>query len=241
MMELKADLHIHSVLSPCGDWSMSPSAIFEKAKQKNLDIIALTDHNSIYNNEALIQCAEESDLMIIPGIELQTREDVHILGYFRNYDKINAFYSVFKKSLPAVKNVPEQMGSQIIVDRNDNVIEEMGNFLVVSSSMDIDSTLNLIHDFNGLAIASHVDRMAYSIISQLGFIPDGIQLDGIETVSDYKDDRFISICNSDAHYIEDIGKQYSIIETANNSENGFDILKESLNTHSIRCFKEVNE
>ena len=239
-MFLKSDLHIHSVLSPCGDWSMSPSAIFEKAKTEHLDIISLTDHNAIENIEALMKCAEQSNLKVIPGIEIQTREDIHMLGYFKDHHTITEFYNAFRKTLPIVKNIPEKMGSQIIVNEKNEVINEMGNFLVVSSSLSIDNAIKMIHDFGGICIASHVDRMAYSIISQLGFIPEGINLDAIETIFNYKHEQLISICNSDAHYIDDIGKRFSIIECKESSKDGFDILFKSIKENSIRCFKEAD-
>ncbi len=235
-MRINLDMHIHTVLSPCSDWSMSPKSICEKAKDLNLDVISVTDHNAIQNIPAAIDAGRESGVTVIPGIEMQTREEVHILGYFSDIDRISAFYSEYHLTLPKIKNDPEKNGSQVIVNKDDDVLAECPYFLVVSSELSVEQTIDLIHKHKGIAIAAHVDRKAYSMISQLGFVPKDIELDGIEMFSGrIYEENIPKICSSDAHSIDQIGLKFSQAECEENEIIDFNMFREKLRTHSVKC------
>ena len=239
-MKHRLDLHIHTCLSPCGDWSMSAAAIANMAKHMHLDIIAVTDHNSIANIPAVADACHLMGIEVISGIEIQTKEEVHLLGYFPDFKTISEFYLEFEKYLPFIKCNPDKMGSQIVIDKNDEVVREEEKFLGVSSSLSVEQTIDLIHKHKGIAFASHVDRKAFSIISQLGFIPDGMKFDGIEIYNSdmpYRE-KYPVICSSDAHYIDEIGKRYSSFSMDKCHEGrGFEIFKEALEKRLIECHK----
>ena len=239
-MKHRIDLHIHTVLSPCGDWSMSPVAIAKMAKHMHLDLISITDHNSIYNIPACEKTCHVMGIEVVPGIEIQTKEEVHLLGYFESYEKISKFYDEYEKTLPYIALDPETQDTEVIVDENDEVITEEKRYLIVSSSLSLEECILLIHKYDGLAVASHVDRSAFSVISQLGFIPEDAEFDGIEIFSTLEGlpEKFPKICSSDAHYIGDIGKKYSSFECEKELEGrAFDILKDKLINRQIICHK----
>lgn len=239
-MKHRIDLHIHTCLSPCGDWSMSPLLIAKMAKHMHLDIIAVTDHNSIANIQPVRETCHMMGIEVISGIEIQTKEEVHILGYFRDNTAIETFYKEFQKTLPMIKCSAENMGSQVVVDKNDEVVREEEMYLGVSSSLSVEQTIELIHSFEGLALASHIDRKAFSLISQLGFIPEGLKLDGIEIFNSIEpyNRKYRIICSSDAHFIDDVGKRYSSFSTEKCiEERGFEIFKDALEQGIIECHK----
>lgn len=239
-MKRRLDLHIHTCLSPCADWSMSASAIAHMAKHMHLDIIAVTDHNAIANIPAVAAACHLMGIEVISGIEIQTKEEVHLLGYFPDFKAISEFYADFEKTLPFIKCDPDKMGSQVVIDKNDEVVREEERFLGVSSSLGVEQAIDMIHGTKGLAFASHVDRKAFSMVSQLGFVPEGIGFDGIEIYSSEKpySDRFPVVCSSDAHYIDEIGRRYSSFSMDKcHEERGFEIFKEALEKRLIECHK----
>jgi len=239
-MRHKADLHIHTCLSPCADWYMSPVQISKMAKFMKLDMIAITDHNSIHNIKGVMDAADLLDVEVIPGIEIQTKEEAHILGYFENLEKIQNFYKEFEKSLPKVKNDPEKMGKEVVVDMYDDVLYEYEYFLGLSSQLSVDEVVSLIHNFGGLAFASHIDRPNFSIVSQLGFIPPDLKLDGVEVVKnvDLYKEKYKIICCSDAHYIDEIGRRYITFDFDGSIENrGFEVFRKVLEENMIECHK----
>jgi len=113
-MRHKADLHIHTCLSPCADWYMSPVQISKMAKFMKLDMIAITDHNAIHNIKGVMDAADLLDVEVIPGIEIQTKEEAHILGYFENLETIENFYKEFEKSLPKVKMILKRWAKRLL-------------------------------------------------------------------------------------------------------------------------------
>ncbi len=213
-MEYKCDMHIHSVLSPCGSWDNTPVNICATAREKDLDIISLTDHNAIYNIPHTMVCCNRKGVYVVPGIEITTREEVHLLGYFETYEKIELFYKEFEKTIPRVKNNADINGYQIIVDDNNNVVKEISHFLNMASNWSIDKCVEKIHEYGGIAILAHIDRAKFSIISQMGFIPPELPIDGIEMKgkkSNYPY-KYPVIFSSDAHYPENIGEDCFLLE-----------------------------
>ena len=204
----KADLHIHTILSPCGDYGMMPGTIVSKAKSMGLDIIAVTDHNSAGNVEAVRKAGEEIGLTVIGGMEICSEEEVHLLSYFdRNEDLFN-MENIVQENLPGV-NDPEAFGDQVFLDSKNNILGISEALLFGATTLSIDHIIELVHQNRGMVLASHVEREAFSIVSQLGYIPKGIPLDGIEIVNPKNgyQYRYPFITCSDAHYLGDIGKR----------------------------------
>ena len=216
LKEYRADLHIHTILSPCTEpTEMSPRAIVEKAHQIGLDCIAICDHNSCENVAPTRKNSLDTDLIVLAGIEITSREEVHTLGLFDCEDEAFKVQEVVYGNLPGV-NDEESFGYQVVVNEEGEVVRFSKKLLIGATTLSLEEIVDLIHSFNGLAIASHIDRDAYSIIGQLGFIPQGLALDALETsprigIEEAKkkfpqcgDYPFITF--SDAHSLNDIGK-----------------------------------
>jgi len=208
-------MHIHTCLSPCGDWGMSPKKIIENSLEKNLDIIGICDHNSAENAEAVIKAAYGKEIRVLPGMEICSKEEVHILSFFETTKQALLMQDYVYDNLPG-KNSPERFGYQIVADENDEVSGENERLLIGATTLKLKELVDKIKFFNGLCIAAHVDRPAFGIISQLGFIPPDLALDAVEIswrvkpaeaimqIPDIK--RFPFIVSSDAHFPADIGK-----------------------------------
>lgn len=214
----KADLHLHTILSPCGDYGMMPGAIVTKAIKTGLDIIAVTDHNSAGNFEAVRIAGEREGLTVIGGMEICSEEEVHLLVYFDRNSDLYKMEQIVHENLPG-ENDPAAFGDQVFLDSNNNILGISRKLLFGATTLNIENIVDLAHQNNGMVLASHVDRESFSILSQLGFIPEGLKLDGIEIVNrELAEGRekimepghlygFPYISCSDAHYIEDIGQR----------------------------------
>jgi len=214
MKEFKADMHIHTCLSPCADLEMSPGNIVKEAKKKGLDIIGICDHNSAENFPAVEKSANKEGIKAIGGIEITSREEVHILGLFGSERDLFFMQEAVYANLQGI-NDEELYGLQAVVNENEEVLGFNNKLLIGATEMSVEEVVDLIHKFNGIAIAAHVDREGFSIISNLGFIPEELKLDALEIVEPSmrtqinRGAEFVFITSSDAHLINDIGKRYS--------------------------------
>jgi 3',5'-nucleoside bisphosphate phosphatase len=215
MFKWSADLHIHTCLSPCAELEMYPSNIIKTALAQSLDMIAISDHNSVDNAQYCIKSAISTNITVLPAIEITTAEEIHILAIFESVENANQMCEIVQANLFG-KNNPDTFGMQVIVNELNQVEGYCEKLLINASALSIEDTINYIHMLNGLAIAAHIDREAFSIINQLGFIPEGLELDGLEVSSNsdiykikQKYHQFSDlpiISNSDAHRISEIGK-----------------------------------
>lgn len=221
-MKYAVDLHIHSALSPCADKDMTPNNIVNMAKLKGLDAIALTDHNSGGNLDAVSACARKHGLIFIPGIELESIEGVHLVCLFPDIESAFKLHRIAYQALAPIPNRTDIFGHQYYMDENDQITGEEERLLVNATSLTIDETLQLVRNLNGAVIPAHVDRPSNSVISNLGWIPDEFNLKYLEISRncdkyDYKAahpelDRYRLIKSSDAHYLGDILERESWIE-----------------------------
>lgn len=212
----RADLHLHTCLSPCGDLDMSPNGVVENALKAGLDIIAVSDHNTAENVRAVIRAARRAGGPdIIPGMEISTQEEVHVLALFETLDNVLKMQEMVYGQMSSKTNRPEVFGDQVVANEDDEVEGFNERLLIGATGYDLADLVKDIHGLNGLALASHLDRESYSLLGQLGFVPPGLGLDGYE-VSKNGDPEAIAallpdneecpiIMNSDAHFIEDIG------------------------------------
>jgi len=215
------DLHIHSVLSPCGDWSMSPKNIIERVKKMNIGVIAITDHHMVENYPAISFWGERMGVLVIPGMEIQTSEEVHIVSLFEDYDTALKFQKDIFNYLPDTKNREEIFGVQVVVNEKDEVERIEERLLNTSISLNVTDTVKKIKEYGGIIILAHVDRPSFSIISNLGFIPKDLFFDFIELSNKTNHNKFISehpelkdkkfLISSDAHYLEDIKEPKTFI------------------------------
>lgn len=213
---LRADLHTHTCLSPCADLKMSPMAIAEQAKIKEIDILGICDHNSAENVPALIKAARKFKICVLPGMEVTSQEEVHILALFDELEPALKLQKIIYDNLPG-ENDEEAFGMQVVVNEDGEVLRFNKKLLIGASTLTLEEVVETIHSLNGLAIAAHVDREGFSIIGQLGFIPDNLRLDALEFSSliSYEEaskkfnPSYPLICSSDAHFLDEIGKCFT--------------------------------
>ncbi|UCD19343.1 MAG: PHP domain-containing protein [candidate division WOR-3 bacterium] len=235
------DLHIHSCLSPCADLMMSPKRIVQAAIAKKLDMIAVCDHNSAENVEATMTVARNTRLTVLPGMEVTSSEEVHVCGIFRDADATLTLQELVYSQLSPGENNAALFGDQIIVNEFDEVEEYNRRLLIGATNLSVERVVAEIHRLGGLAIACHVDRQAYSIIEQLGFVPKNLQLDALEISAATTFDQAVKripqlteypiVSSSDAHSLDEIGK----IATSFKIENpDFDELRQALRRENGR-------
>lgn len=165
------DLHIHSCLSPCGDNDMTPNNIVGMAAISGLEIIAITDHNTCKNAPAVLKVAEEAGILAIPGMELCTSEEAHVVCLFETLEGAMEFDRHIYDSMPHITNRPEIFGEQRILDENDELIGTLDDLLLVASFVGADEVKALCEQYGGTAFPAHVDRDSYSVTAALGSIP----------------------------------------------------------------------
>jgi len=215
----RADLHIHTVLSPCGDLEMSPVNIVKFAKEQRLDIIGITDHNSTKHCKLTRELASRNNIFVLCGTEVTSKEEVHCLTYFETDEQLDAFQLFLDQKLPEISNENNRFGYQVIVDENENIIEEENRLLISAIDASMDQIEQKTHELGGLFIPAHIDRPKFSIISQLGFVPFDLNADAFEISAKTNLDTFLQknkylkdksfIKSSDSHYIEHIGQTHS--------------------------------
>ena len=172
MNKFRADLHVHTVLSPCAEVEMIPPLIVERALELGIDLIAITDHNTSANVYAVQKAAEGTGLTVLPGIELQTREDVHLLCLFASLSDLETWQHKVDLSLPDKLNPADHLGEQFIVDKNGDFIRTEPRLLLTSTTFSIEDTLKRVDELGGLVIPAHVNRTAYGLFPTLGFLAD---------------------------------------------------------------------
>ena len=214
---MRGDLHIHTCLSPCADSSMLPLTIVKEAKRNNLQIIGICDHNSIENVEAVRKAGKREGLAVMGGVEMASQEEVHILGFFDEETSLSDIQDVLYENLSG-ENDEDVFGEQLLADEYDKVTGSNERFLIGATRLSVEGIVDLIHRLGGLAIASHIDRESFSIISQLGYIPSELRLDALEISSLASREKryafsqrydFPVLTSSDAHCLEDIGRSFS--------------------------------
>lgn len=218
-MRLYYDLHMHSCLSPCGDTDMTPNNIVNMSLLKELDVIALSDHNTARNITAVRQAANGTPLLVVPAIEVCTSEEVHMLCLFEDFDACCAFGEYVYDAMPPVLNQPDIFGEQVIMNAMDEPDGTLDKLLINAADISIDRLLALLPDYCGFAVPAHVDKSANSIISNLGFIPPDYGFPCIEVKNPPYECGFDGnvITNSDAHYLEHISEREHFIEAEEKS------------------------
>lgn len=216
MTDYFCDLHIHSCLSPCGDDDMTPANIAGMAALNGLNIVALTDHNSSKNCPAFFEAAKRNGIIPIPGMELTTAEDIHVVCLFRTLDAAMEFDKYVEGRRPPIKNKPEIFGNQRIMDSEDGVIGEEEKLLINAADIPIEEAFAEVLARGGVAYPAHIDRPSNGIVETLGVFPDepkftAYELNDAASDGEYRT-RFPILeglrraVSSDAHYLWDISE-----------------------------------
>lgn len=213
-MKLSYDLHLHSCLSPCGDNDMTPNNIVHMAVLNGLQIIALTDHNSCKNCPAFMAAARRSGILAIPGMEVTTSEEAHVVCLFPELEAAMQFDKEIYARLPAILNRPQIFGDQLILDDQDEPLGTEERLLINAADVSVTRVGSLARQYGGFAFPAHVDKSAYSVLSNLGSIPPECGFTTAEVKNPEvflhapenreKIEGMLTITNSDAHYLWDI-------------------------------------
>jgi len=219
MRTFRTDLHIHTVLSPCGDLEMSPARIVSLAKNQGLNIIGITDHNSTQHCRLIWELAQDEGLVVIPGCEATTREEVHCLCLFPDFDALDEFQQFLDLHLTIIPNKPSIFGYQVLVDAEENILEEIDNYLGAALNISIEELEGKVHELSGIFIPAHIDRPRNSLFSNLGFLPPELKIDALQIskLAEEKTAReryhisaeIALVKFSDAHFPDDLGEIFT--------------------------------
>jgi 3',5'-nucleoside bisphosphate phosphatase len=211
---VKADLHIHTVLSGCAEVEMIPSLILQQAEKKGLNLIAITDHNACHNAEAVMEAARGTSIHVLPGMELQSREEVHLLCLFDTVKSCQAWQEKVFQKLPPLANKENLFGPQYVVNASGDWLWTEERLLATSADLTVEEIVDQVAALGGVAIPAHVDRPSFSLLANLGLIPETLSIQALE-VTPYFDrqrgfrqwpqleDRCL-IVNGDAHRLSEI-------------------------------------
>lgn len=210
------DLHVHSCLSPCASLEMSPSEIVGRVKAAGLDGFALTDHQSARNCEAVVECARRAGVGCLCGLEVCTAEEVHCLALFDAPAQAMEMTDWVYAALPRRVNDPDTFGDQPVVTWDDDVVELEWRILAAACGRTLQDASDRCRELGGVFIAAHVDRMAFSVFSQLGMLPGGGVFDAVE-LSRTADaaawlprvDGLAATRSSDAHNLDDVARVWT--------------------------------
>ena len=211
-MKVRYDLHIHTALSPCGDDDMTPFNIANMAKLNGLDFIAVTDHNSCGNCEAVMKAGDEIGLTVIAGMELETREEVHVVLLFPSLEKAKACETEVRAKMMPVKNRPDLFGEQLLMSETDEVIGREETLLVTATDVGVYEAVELAKRYDGIAFPAHIDRPSHGILEILGGIHSDMGFTTVE-ISQAATDEFVNewqkkgytvVRSSDSHYLHTI-------------------------------------
>lgn len=217
-MELRYDLHIHSALSPCGDGDMTPNNIVNMAKICGLDMIAVSDHNTTGNVAAVMEVGRDLGVTVVPAMELETAEEIHVLCLFPSLESILKFEEEqVKPALPPIQNDPRIFGDQHFMDAEDRVIGEEKRYLINATSISLDGLPELVRSYGGIAIPAHIDKSTKSLVGNFGMVGDYMGFHCFELSRNLPESFIIAtpglgkrpyryIHDSDAHYLQDIGE-----------------------------------
>lgn len=196
---------------------MTPNNIVNMAFVKGLDVISVTDHNACNHSRVIDALASKLDILAIPGMEIQTKEEVHMLCYFPTIELLERFDASLTQYKSTVKNNIKIFGSQYIMDINDQKIGEVENALIMSIDISIEALIELVEKFEGVVVPAHVNKSSNSILSNLGFIPPSLAIHTIEVhqkspINEKILGNYKRVYNSDAHYLESIQEPINSID-----------------------------
>lgn len=218
MKDFAADLHIHTVLSPCADAAMRPPAIVEAALARGIGMIAICDHNATANIGAVREAAA-GDLIVIAGIEITTVEEVHVLGWFGDDAAADAVAAVVRATLPARSGLRGALRAPEVVDALGAIVEHPDAAYESACALPLGHAVGLIRANGGIAVAAHADRRSFSVLSQLGIWPEGVEFDAIEVsaagarhgrAADLQKPGKPVVTASDAHSLDEVGDARTI-------------------------------
>lgn len=214
MNTLYADLHLHTVLSACAEVEMTPPLIVRRALELGLNLVAVTDHNAAANCAAVMQAAEGTGLVVLPGMEVQTAEEVHMLCLFETLEQALTWQGIVFDHLPDVPNDEDVFGGQYVVDRHGDYIRTETRLLATSCDLSVDEAARRVAALGGLPIPAHIDRPMFGLLANLGFVPPDLPVPALEIFRLTQPEallrqhpelaRYPLVRDSDAHQLSDM-------------------------------------
>ncbi len=225
-----ADLHNHTLLSPCGSLDMTPHNIVKRAKQLGIDILGISDHNTTRQVALVKELAEREGIFVLQGVEVNTKEDVHCLCFFPSATELNEFQLYIDKYMPKIPNRPGLFGDQVQINEAEEIVYEEPLLLLSAIDQSIEDVCETTHQLNGLFIPAHINRKLYGLCTQLGFVPPWLDFDALEIYPAMPMPKLIPegaklIQNSDAHHPIEMGRRTNQFDI---DEISFDSIKEYL-------------
>lgn len=224
------DFHIHTALSPCADDDMTPNNVVGMAAIKGLTAIAITDHNTVGNVRAAQKVGQALGVTVIAGMEVETAEEVHVVTLFPTVEQAEAAAQIVRAALPPIANRPDLFGNQLLMDEDDHITGTEPNLLITATTLDLYQVVALAKEFGGVAVPAHLDRHSYSVLSNLGLMPEDLEVSTVELSKRVDDvatyvrnkqlERYRILQNSDAHQLGVISeKQHYFPIFENNAQN----------------------
>ena len=222
MNRYKYDLHMHSCLSPCGDNDMTPNNMVNMAALLGCQILAITDHNTCRNAPAAVKVGEAAGVLVIPGMELCTAEEAHVVCLFETVEAALAFDDYVTEHTMKIPNRPEIFGEQLILNEEDEYIGKIDHLLITAADISVNDVQRLVAEYGGVAFPAHVDKDAYSVTASLGAIPPEAEFTAAELSSGadraiqlrmYPElQEMILLKDSDAHYLHLMQEEMGEVE-----------------------------
>ena len=220
LQHYKADLHIHTALSPCAELEMSPAAIVSTAKERGLHLIGIADHNSTLNAMVVKELAAKEGIAVLTGVEVTSSEEVHCLAFFEDESSLLDFQHYLEEKILRIANPDGQLGDQPVVDAEENIVTMIPYWLPAALQTGIAAIQQQVAALNGIFIPAHINRPANGLFAQLGFMPPNLQFDALEfsgrttakaiRATYHLRPEWPLIACSDAHFLEQIGANYTL-------------------------------
>jgi PHP family Zn ribbon phosphoesterase len=188
-----AELHVHTVLSPCAEVEMIPPFIVQEALDQGINLIAITDHNASANVRAVQEAAQGTALTVLPGMELQTREEVHLLCLFDSVEQLDNWQATVNLFMPKSQNNAELFGEQFVVDASGEYIRTETQLLITSAHLTLHEAVEGVRALGGMVIPAHVNRKVYSLIANLGLVPTDVPFDALEISRHLRLDEAVNV------------------------------------------------
>ena len=221
-MKLRCDLHIHSALSPCADMDMTPNNIVNMAQLNGLELIALTDHNTAGNVRSVMACAKDTSLCVVPGMELETVEEAHFVCLFPTIEKAEAFEVCIKPFFLPIEIRADIFGEQVYMNAQDEIVGYETQLLTTALTCSIYEAAPIVQELGAVVMPAHVDKDAYSVISNLGFVPEDLGFTSLELSKNITKEEALSrwpylenyrlLTDSDAHFLWDMYEEQNILD-----------------------------
>jgi 3',5'-nucleoside bisphosphate phosphatase len=213
----RADLHVHTVLSGCAEEEMLPPLMVERCQEIGLRLLGVLDHNSAGNAQAMLEAAQGTGVVIKPGLEVETRETVHLVCLFDTPEQALSLQEVVYARLPSFPRAAAErsFGSQVLVDRQGLLVGYEHRPLFAATDLSLTEVAQAARERGGLVLAAHVERRAHGLLGVLGFPPPDLEVDGMEAgPGALLEGR---VASSDAHRLVEIGSRYTLFEAEGTS------------------------